>query len=73
MRSRSGMSGDEEFWRDSGARRKRRWATRCDACAHLEVEGAVDAVLLGAEDGGEVLGHGAVVSSLVRFLVAIHP
>lgn len=34
-----------------------RAAVAVAACADLVVEGAVDFVLLGAEDGGEVVGH----------------
>jgi hypothetical protein len=33
------------------------------AGADLEVEGAVDAVLLGAEDGGQVLRHRSSIAS----------
>lgn len=43
----------------------------CEGFAHLEVEGAVHAVLLGAEDGGEMFGHGVEVSSLARSSVPI--
>jgi hypothetical protein len=37
------------------------------ACADLVVEGAVDLILLGTENGGEVVGHDAL---MWRFLVA---
>lgn len=30
-------------------------------CADLVIEGAVDLVLLGTENGGEIIGHGGLV------------
>lgn len=33
-------------------------AVAMSACADLVVEGAIDLVLLGTEDGGEIVGHG---------------
>lgn len=41
-----------------------RTAVAVSACADLVVEGAVDFVLLRAEDGGEVVGHGFRCASI---------
>jgi hypothetical protein len=35
------------------------------ACADLVVEGTIDLVLLGTEDGGEVVGHGGWMSEII--------
>jgi hypothetical protein len=36
------------------------------ACADLVVEGAIDLVLLGTEDGGEIVGHDCGLSGSRR-------
>ena len=41
-----------------------RAAVAVTACADLVVEGAIDLVLLGTEDGGEVVGHDGLVQVL---------
>lgn len=40
-------------------------AVAVSACANLVVEGAVDLVLLGTEDGSEVVGHGECLSEML--------
>lgn len=40
-------------------------AVTVSACADLVVEGTIDLVLLGTEDGGEVVGHGGWMSKIL--------
>ena len=49
--------GEEECGADGGAVVDARATVSMPACPDLEVEGAVHPVLLGAEDGSEVLRH----------------
>jgi hypothetical protein len=57
--------GEEKGGADAGLVMQAGAAIAMAASADLEVEGAVDAILLSAEDGSQVLRHG----SLVRFAV----
>jgi len=42
-----------------------RAAVAVSACTDLVVEGAIDLVLLGTEDGGEVVGHDGQMSKIL--------
>lgn len=55
--------GEEKRGGDGGAIVETRTAVAVSAGADLEIEGAVNAVLLGTEDGGQVLRHGFVCCS----------
>lgn len=50
--------GEEESGGNRGAIVEARAAVAVAAGADLEIEGAIDSVLLGTEDGGQVLRHG---------------
>lgn len=59
--------GHEDGLRVRGLHVFARAAVAVTACADLVIEGAIDLVLLGTENGGEVVGHDGL---LWRFLVA---
>ncbi len=58
--------GEEDGLRVGGLDVFSRAAVAVAARANFVVEGAVDFVLLGAEDGGEVVGHGGLLLEGVR-------